>query len=439
MKANHAFAALIVLGTFWGNDSFASSMEILAELGQPVMQAGAKQTTYLKVKLIGQTIENSGVRLPVNVAIVLDRSGSMRGAKLQRAKEAAIAAIARLDAKDIISVVAYDDAIQVLVPATRVSDKARIYAAIHALSPGNTTALFAGVSRGAKEVRKFLSDQQVNRVILLSDGLANVGPSSPQALGALGASLIKEGISVTTIGLGLDYNEDLMVALASRSDGNHTFVENAADLARIFNYEFGDILSVVARDVEITITCPVGVRPVRVLGRDANVIGQAVRTHLNQVYGRQEKFVLVEVEVPANSASIDLPVANVGVDYRDAFSQTQVHRAIPVTAKFSFSDAEVTNSTNHEVMVSATQLIANERTKKAVALRDQGRLDDARQLLEENYIYLNENASRYRSEDLKKQGYKNKEDSTNLDGVKWNRQRKSMRRYEHMYDNQQGW
>jgi Ca-activated chloride channel homolog len=438
MKANHVVAALVALGSSGVGGSFASAMEVLAELGQPVLRAGAKQTTFLKVKLLGQNVE-SGSRLPVNVAIVLDRSGSMAGEKLHRAKEAAIAAIDRLGGKDIISVVAYDDTIRVLVPATRVSERARIYAAIRALSPGNTTALFAGVSRGAREVRKFLSEEQVNRVILLSDGLANVGPSSPQALGALGASLIKEGISVTTLGLGLDYNEDLMVALASRSDGNHTFVENAADLARIFNYEFGDILSVVARDVEITITCPVGVRPVRVLGRDANLIGQAVKTHLNQVYGRQEKYVLVEVEVPAHPATIDLPVADVSVDYRDAFSQAPVHRSIPIAARFSFSADEVASSTNHEVMVSATQLIANERTKRAVALRDEGRVEDARQLLEENYNYLNENATRYKSDALKKQSYKNKEDSTNLDGVKWNRQRKSMRRYEHMYENQQSW
>src|SRR4029450_1790476 len=90
---------------------------------------------------------------------------------------------------------------------------------------------------GAAAVRKFLDRQRVNRIILLSDGQANVGPSSPGDLGNLGASLIKEGISVTTLGLGLDYNEDLMTQLARRSDGNHYFIENSSDLARRFGYE----------------------------------------------------------------------------------------------------------------------------------------------------------------------------------------------------------
>ena len=87
-------------------------------------------------------------------------------------------------------------------------------------------------------------------------------PDSPAALGDLGASLGKSGISVTTIGLGLGYNEDLMVRLAEKSDGNHAFVENSRDLSRIFEYEFGDILSVVAQDVKIKINCLPGVKPV---------------------------------------------------------------------------------------------------------------------------------------------------------------------------------
>ena len=113
----------------------------------------------------------------------------------------------------------------------------------------------------------------MNRVILLSDGQANVGPKSATELGELGMSLGKEGISVTTIGLGAGYNEDLMANLAGYSDGNHAFVENAEDLVRIFNYEFGDVLSVVAQDLVIRIQLMDGVRPMRLLGRDGEILG----------------------------------------------------------------------------------------------------------------------------------------------------------------------
>src|SRR5205085_8842601 len=130
----------------------------------------------------------------------------------------------------------------------RVGDGRRLEEAICSIEAGGNTALHGGVSRGAAEIRRHLDDgHYVNRIILLSDGLANVGPSTPEELGRLGTSLMKEGISVTTIGLGLGFNEDLMTRLAQRSDGNTYFVESSADLPRIFAAELGDVLNVVAR------------------------------------------------------------------------------------------------------------------------------------------------------------------------------------------------
>jgi Ca-activated chloride channel family protein len=439
MKAADATFLFFAAAVFVPAAAGAGSVKVGVDLAHPVMTAGARQTTYLKVSLQGISAEKVRDRLPANIAIVLDRSGSMSGEKLRRAKEAAITAIEMLGPKDIVSVVAYDDQIRVLVPATRLSDRGQVYQAIRSLNAGNMTALFAGVSRGAAEVRKFLAANQVNRVILLSDGIANVGPSSPEALGALGASLIKEGVSVTTIGLGLGYNEDLMQALARRSDGNHAFVENAADLARIFGLEFGDILSVVARDVEVRITCPAGIRPVRVLGRDADIIGQVVTARLNHIYGKQEKFVLVEVEVPATPAGRSLALASVSVQYDDPFSKRQERDDNSVTGRFSASLSEVEKGTNRDVMVSVVQLVANERNKEAVTLRDQGKIEEARRALEANVDYLNENAVRYKADSLKKQGKTNRDDADNLEGAKWQKQRKNMVREQYMFDAQQAW
>src|SRR6185295_11718885 len=112
-------------------------------------------------------------------------------------------------------IVAFDTRVETVVPAQRVGRARGLEAAICGIEPGGNTALYGGVACGAAEVRKHLEDERyVNRVILLSDGLANVGPSTPEELGRLGASLLGEGISVTTIGLGLGYNEDLMARLA---------------------------------------------------------------------------------------------------------------------------------------------------------------------------------------------------------------------------------
>ena len=266
-----------------GSMAFAQRVTLDVSVSNPYLLADSRQTTYLKVGLTGFSLGNESDRSPVNVAIVLDRSGSMEGEKIERAKDAAIMAVNMLDERDIVSIVTYSDGVSVLVPATKIADREDVIRMIRSVFADGSTALFAGVSKGAAEIRKFFDMQRVNRVILLSDGLANVGPDSPSALGDLGASLRREGISVTTIGLGLGYNEDLMFQLAQKSDGNHAFVENTRDLSRIFQYEFSDVLSVVAQEIDISIHCKPGIVPIRVLGRDSDIADGIVYTSINQL------------------------------------------------------------------------------------------------------------------------------------------------------------
>ena len=125
----------------------------------------------------------------------------------------------------------YDSRARVLIPSTRVTDANRreLTEKINAVTLGGSTALFAGVSLAANEIAKCREAGFVNRIVLLSDGQANVGPSSAQELGRLGRGLVKEGVSVSTVGVGSDYNENLMTALAQNSDGNFYFVENSRD------------------------------------------------------------------------------------------------------------------------------------------------------------------------------------------------------------------
>jgi len=427
-------------GILFGSQALQAAEQVKVDvaLAKPYLLAGQKQTNYLRVGLTGIPINDSGRRTPVNVAIVLDKSGSMTGEKLRKAKEAALTSIGRLGPNDIVSVIAYDDAVNVLIPATKMSDPLVLRAAIERLSAGGNTALFAGVSKAAAEVRKFLDRQRVNRIILLSDGQANVGPSSPTDLGNLGASLIKEGISVTTLGLGLDYNEDLMTQLARKSDGNHYFIENSADLARQFGYEFDDVLSVVAQEVTVRITCAEGVRPIRVLGREADITGQTVTTYLNQVYGKQEKYVLLEVEVPAERDGIMRNAAEVNVSYVNMASRSPERIARAVSARFTGSASLVEANTNPAVMASAIEQIAVERNKLAVTLRDQGKIEEARRTLLDNAAFLSENAKKYNSKELDDYVGKNREDASHLDPAVWDAQRKAILSEQNTRQGQQG-
>jgi len=414
----------------------ADQIQLNAALSTPVMLADQKQTVFLRVGLTGLHLKKQKVA-PINVALVIDKSGSMGGEKIRRAKDAAIMAVERLRKDDIISVVTYDHQANILLPATKATDQNRIITAINKLRAGGQTALYDGVEKAAKEVRKFLDRKRVNRIVLVSDGLANVGPSTPKELGALGASLSKENIAVTTIGLGLGYNEDLMSQLAEKSDGNHAFAENATDLVRFFDHEFGDIFSVVAQEVNVTIIGVEGVRPIRVLGRDAEIQDQQVSVKLNQLYGGQEKYILLELEVPPTKA--ERVIAGVAVVYRNLGADTSERLSSMVSATFTNSPQLVEEKTNAAVMTAAVEQLAVEKNELAVKRRDEDKINEARKILIDNAKFLAEEAEKYESKSLEELSEKNKVDAQNLDERRWNRQRKFMRRYQHKSKKQQNY
>ncbi|MEL7369288.1 MAG: VWA domain-containing protein [Myxococcota bacterium] len=408
-------------------------------VAKPVVAAGVEQKNYLKIGLTGFEPEQTSHRSSVNLAIVLDRSSSMAGEKFERAKAAALMVVDRLSADDILSVITYDSTVDVLVPATKVRDRDEIKARIRRLASRGSTALFAGVSRGIEEVRKFLDARRINRVILLSDGQANIGPSSPNELGRLGAAAGKQGIAVTTIGLGLGYNEDLMARLAERSDGNHGFAESAGDLATLFDAELKDVLSVVAQEVSVALTLPEGVRAIRVLNRDGEIHGQTVYLKLNQIYAKQQKYFLVEVAMPVGTNGQSIRLGSVAASYSNIVSGKTDRLSAEVSAAYSSDATLVSRAENQQVMVAVVEAIAVTTNAQAVALRDEGRVQEAERSLLNNAAFLRSNARKYKSKRLDAYGSKNEVDAKNLDSRSWTKQRKTMRKKQHELRRQQSY
>ncbi|MHC4552217.1 MAG: vWA domain-containing protein [Planctomycetota bacterium] len=369
MKVHKHNMLLMLLLAVLSATGFAKTVEVSVLADKPVVLDNGVQTVYLRVGLTGCEPKILSERVPVNVAIVIDKSGSMSGEKIQKAKEAAILAVHRLKSTDIVSVVLYDSDVQVLVPATKLTKKEQIIRQIRTVNAGGSTALYAGVQNGADEVRKFIAANKVNRIVLLSDGLANVGPQSPNELGRLGANLVEEGISVTTIGLGLGYNEDLMSQLAYKSDGGHYFAEHADELAGVFDDEFGRATSVVAQDVTIEIICGEGMRPVRILGREGTIKDRIVKLDIQSIYGSHEKYVIVEVELPADirrtmNGKNGRQLADVRFRYRDMTADKHVSDADNFTIRFTGSNDEVDKNRNKAILADAVEQIAIENNER---------------------------------------------------------------------------
>ncbi len=417
----------------------ASQIEVTATMATPIIQAGKSQTAFLKVSMTGFALPAQQQRAPANVAIVIDKSGSMTGENIENARNAAIMAVNGLGPNDIVSIVAFDDRVAVITPATKVSDKEAIRRAIGRIRPGGGTGLFAGVSKGANEVRKFLDKGRVNRVILLSDGQANNGPSTPAELGQLGSTFAREGISVTTIGLGLGYNEDLMTQLAGFSDGNHAFVENPRDLARIFKQEFGDVGSVVAQEIDVTIRTKTGIRPIRILGREGEITNDMVHLRMNQLYSEQEKFVILEVQVPAGKVGQKVDLAAVDVSYLNMQSKRKESMSRAVAVGFSDSAEYVARSVDKKAMTSAVQQVSNTVSKRALQLRDEGKIAEARKVLTDNAGYLSSQRGVVSKEvvDELEQSTRRDADAMSAPAPEWNASRKSMKAKQYQTDKQQ--
>lgn len=363
-------------------------VEVSAELDRAILKAGQTQTVYLKISLAGLKAASSKSRAPMNVALVIDRSGSMAGPRIEGARRAALMAVDRLGRDDILSVVSYDDRIEVEVPATKVTNTAAIRDKISRLTPRGSTAIHAGLLAGAEEIRKFKSKEKINRIILLSDGLANVGPSKPADFVGLGRELASEGITVSTIGLGLGYNEDLMSGLAKAADGSHVFVQEPADLTAFLAREFDDALGIVAQEIEVIIQCKAGVKPIRSLGRDARINGNRMTFKVATIVGGADHVLLAELEVPAEMATGAKELVGIEVGYQVAGSGEKRSASSKVSAAFDPSVEASDKSIRAEVMKDVVTLVSRAERQEAVRLRDEGKSEEAKKKFETNAAFL---------------------------------------------------
>ena len=385
MKIIKIFALLgLSVCSLFGHAQINKQIQVRSELSSPIILEGTPETNYLKVSLSGQNVD-SKKRVPINLAIVIDKSGSMSGQRIEKAREAAILAVNMLNENDTLSIVAYDSKARVIVPATKVDNKLRIIGLINEnIYAEGGTALFAGLSKGIKQVENQLTKDKVNRIILLSDGQANIGPSSVDELSQLAIIAAKKNIAITTLGIGSDYNELLMSSIASYSDGNHVFVNNSADLENVFVHEFTDLMSAIAQDVVITIQLKNGVKPVRLLGRDGVIKGNEITVKMNQLFSNQEKYVLLEVIPDKGKVGQEKTLAQVDLKYDNLLKNKTENETQEVRISYTKDKKMVDDAIHHDVVVETElQKVALEN-EKALELYNQGKRDEAQQLLREN-------------------------------------------------------
>lgn len=293
------YGQAVAMDTRWGND------EVSPSLREAVLQIGF--TT-------AEVNERTDLR-PLNLVLVIDKSGSMSDHdKMSRVKDSLRTMLGKLRPDDVISIVAFDTEAQVLYPANRVGDSHAVRRAIDCLQPSGWTNLHGGLMLGYAEAKKHFRAGATNRVILLTDGIANQGVVEPERISADSLKYNGQGIDLSTIGVGLELNNDLLRTLARSGRGLYHFISDYNDINKVFVNEVQSLISSVAKNVQVKIEYGPGL-------------------HLDKIYGYAPRY-------GNGSVAVTLDDMNNGLTQvvMAKFRTDSVKSTFPVKVRLSYYD-----------------------------------------------------------------------------------------------------
>jgi Ca-activated chloride channel homolog len=232
----------------------AVEIEVISGRAVTMANGPAREQFLLELRAGGENTLGGAVgggRTPMNLCLVIDRSGSMEGQPLEYVKQACSHVVDLLSPNDILSIVTFEEMVEVLMPPQAVSNKDAIKSGISRLQAGNTTNLYDGISLAMQQVVQFIETNRATRMIVLTDGDPTAGIKDYNALVNHSAELRNRGISVTFLGFGPDYNEELLAGMAKKAGGNYYYIPQPQLIPEIFRAELDKLMTTVARNVSL--------------------------------------------------------------------------------------------------------------------------------------------------------------------------------------------
>jgi Ca-activated chloride channel homolog len=368
--------------------------------------AGTRDTVlgiWVDVPTTSQT-----TRAPADVALVIDTSGSMAGAKIENARAAARELVEKLADGDIVSILTFSDEATERVPPTVLGPETRgsVLRVLAGLAPSGGTNMFDGLRLAEREALSSPPTHPVRRVVMISDGMANIGPSSPEILGSLAARGADGGVQVSAIGVGLDYDEHTLNALAVRSSGRLYHLDEPREMTTILDREIGMLQTTAATGAFVEVVPAPGVDLLGAEGvRVDRQTNGSVRVPLGTMFGGQHREMVLRVRVDSGTAAGGgaRALASVRLHFRDP-SDSGLERVQEVVARYQVTTdhARVEANLNEKTHTIVATQQAAQMTLAAAQQVNNGRFDAADRQLADAEARLHEAASRARNEDDKK-------------------------------------
>lgn len=361
-----------------------NDISIKLNLDQELTPCEHPSERILEIAIQVPEVDESFKRPPLNLALVVDRSGSMAGEKLEYVKKAAGHVVDMLKNEDRVALVEYDHDVNVLFPSTTIDNESRpvLLKAIHAIQTRGSTNLCGGYLIGCQQITGAVGNESFTHTLLLSDGLANVGETNPKTLAAYSMELARRGVSTSTFGVGLDFNHHLLEEIANQGDGLFQFIESPINIPGIFEKVFKDLLTIFAHEVEVTVLYPPDVKTA-VPGNYRCEFPEdgKLRIYLGSLSAGKEQELYIKLSIPAGQENTELPIK---VSFRGKDHNGEL---------IELASEQLIKMVNHDVAESApkdtnllkrfTQAELGDRSSAALKLEQEGKRQEASELVDE--------------------------------------------------------